>query len=412
MAEDVKKKINNLPDSPGVYIMKTDDGKILYVGKAVSLRKRVASYFRKNVTDIKTNILTGKIKDIDFIPCDTEAQALLLEASLIKEKRPKYNIALRDDKSYPYVAITNEDFPRVFPARPKKKDDLFLFGPYPNVRIIKEVLKLIRKIFPYRSCRSFPKAPCLYYHLKLCPAPCAGKISSREYQEILTGLYKILSGGKEALIRMLEKKMLRASRGRNFERAASLRDKIIAVKSLYSGKSNIHEIIYLRDMLGLESLPLKIEAIDISDISGREAVGSVVVFTDGLPDKSSYRRFRIKGIYNSDDCKMIEEVVARHFRSKDKYTKLPQLVIIDGGRGQVRAASKVLKSMHLDIAIVGIAKRNEELWLEGENKPLIVPKDNQALRLIQRIRDEAHRFAHKYHLLLRKKSILSIRMKD
>ncbi len=407
MVENVKEKIRNFPDSPGVYIMKSAGGRILYVGKAVSLRKRVANYFRDNVTDIKTNILTEKVREIDFIPCDTEAQALILEASLIKEKKPKYNIALRDDKSYPYVAVTNESFPRVFPARPKKKGNLLLFGPYPNVRLIKEALKLIRKIFPYRSCRFFPKTPCLYYHLNLCPAPCAGKISSREYKNILTGLYKILSGDKKVLIKTLEKKMLRASRSRHFEEAAYLRDKIIAVKSLYSGKSSIHEIIYLKDVLGLEYLPLEIEAIDISNTSGREATGSVVVFTDGIPDKSSYRRFRIKGVYHPDDCKMIEEVVARRFRSKDKYTKLPQLVIIDGGRAQVNAASKALKSLHIDIAVVGIAKRNEELWLKGRNKPLIIPKDNPALHLIQRIRDEAHRFAHKYHLLLRKKRMLS-----
>jgi len=412
MVKNVKEKIRGLPDSPGVYVMKSDGGKILYVGKAVSLKRRVANYFRENITDIKTNILTERVKDIDFIPCDTEAQALILEASLIKEKKPKYNVALRDDKSYPYVVVTNEDFPRVFYARPKKKDNLLLFGPYPNVRLIKGALKLIRKIFPYRSCRFFPKTPCLYYHLSLCPAPCAGKISSREYKNILIGLYKILSGDKKVLIKTLEKKMLRASRNRHFEKAAYLRDKIVAVKSLYSGKSNIHEIIYLRDVLGLESLPLDIEAIDISNISGREASGSVVVFTDGLADKGNYRRFRIKGVYHPDDCKMIEEVITRHFRSKDKYAKLPQLVIIDGGRAQVNTASKALESLHIDIAVVGIAKRNEELWLKGANKPLIIPRDNPALHLIQRIRDEAHRFAHKYHLLLRKKSVLSKRMRD
>ena len=411
MAKSVKEKINNLPDSPGVYIMKSDRSEILYVGKAISLRKRAASYFRKSVADAKTNILVNKISDINFISCDTQAQALILEASLIKEKKPKYNIALRDDKSYPYVAITNEYFPRVFPTRPKKKDNLLLFGPYPNVKLIKEALKLIRRIFPYRSCKYFPRKPCLYYHLNLCSAPCAGKISAKEYKNTLTSLYKILSGNKKYLIKALEKKMLRASKNKHFEEAASLRDKIVAVKSLYSGKSNIHEIIGLRDILRLDKLPLRIEAIDISNISGRNASGSVVVFTDGIPDKNNYRRFRIKWVYHSDDYSMIEEVVRRRYRLKEKQLR-PQLLIIDGGRGQVNAASKVLESIHLNIAVVGIAKRNEELWLEGMNKPLVIPKDNSALHLIQRIRDEAHRFAHKYHLLLRKKSILSIRMKD
>jgi len=403
----ISNRVNNLPDSPGVYIMKSHKGEILYVGKAVSLRKRVASYFRKNAHDIKTNILTEKVRGIDFILCDTEAQALILEASLIKEKKPKYNINLRDDKSYPYIAVTNEDFPRVFPIRPKKKTNLFLFGPYPNVRLIKEALKLIRGIFPYRSCKSFPKTPCLYYHLNLCPAPCAGRISSREYKNIIRGLSKILSGDKETLIKEFENKMLRASKSKHFEEAAFLRDKIVALKSIYSGKNNIHEIVYLKDILRLRVLPLKIEAIDISNISGRQATGSVVVFTDGLPDKGNYRRFRIKEKCYHDDCRMIEEVVARHFRSKDGYAKLPQLLIIDGGRGQVSSASKVLKSMRLDIAVVGIAKRNEELWLEGADKPLVIPKDNPALQLIQRIRDEAHRFAHKYHILLRKKMTLN-----
>ena len=407
MAKDIKEKIKSLPDSPGVYIMKSDKGEILYVGKAVSLRRRVASYFRNNISNIKTNVLTGKVKDIDFILCSTEAQALILEASLIKEKKPKYNIALRDDKSYPYIAVTNEDFPRVFPMRPKKKADVLLFGPYPNVKLIKEALKIIRRIFPYRSCRNLPKAPCLYYHLNLCPAPCAGRISSSEYKKNLLGLYKILSGERKSLIKMLESEMLKASKERNFEKAASLRDKILAVKSIYAGKGNIHEIIYLRDMLGLKMLPLRIEAIDISNTSGRQAVGSVVAFTDGLPDKSGYRRFKIKYVHHPDDYKMIEEVVFRRFNSEDKRIKLPQLVIIDGGRGQVNAASKVLESMHIDVAVVGIAKRNEELWLKRADKPLVMPRDNPALQLIQRIRDEAHRFAHKYHLLLRKKKMLN-----
>jgi len=407
MDKRLKEKIDSLPETCGVYIMKSEENEILYIGKAISLKSRVKSYFTHSLLNVKTEILVDKIRDIDFIVCDTEAHALIMEAFLIKKYKPKYNIALRDDKSYPYIAVTDEDFPRIFPIRPKEKNAFLLFGPYPNVRLIKEALKLIRKVFPYRSCRVLPKSPCLYYHLKLCPAPCAKKISIAKYRDIIDNICKILKGERQSLINKLERRMQRASRNRQFEEAARLRDKLVALHSLYSGKKELHEILVLKDILGLKTVPLNIEAVDISNLKGTNATGSVVVFKDGYPDKSGYRRFRIKEVSQIDDYGMIREVIRRRYgRLKKEKLSLPQLVIIDGGLGQVNAAFRVLKELGLDITLVGIAKRNEELWLPFAKEPLVIPRDSLALKLIQRIRDEAHRFAHKYHSFLRKKSIV------
>ncbi len=402
----LKEKINSLPDSPGVYIMKSKGAEVIYIGKALSLRKRVRSYFTTTTHRVKTEVLIDKIKDIDFIVCDTEAQALILEAFLIKKEQPKYNIVFRDDKSYPFIAISNEPFPRIFPFRPKEKCDFLLFGPYPNVKLIKEALKLIRRVFPYRSCKKLPKNPCLYYHLKLCPAPCAHKISKRQYKDTVSNICKILKGEKQALVNKLEGKMREASKKRCFEEAAHLRDKLVALHSLYRGKVNFPQILALKDILKLKDFPLHIEAVDISNLKGLYAVGSVVVFKDGCPDKSNYRRFRIKETLNFNDYEMMKEVIRRRYgRLKKEKQPLPQLIIVDGGKGQANIAFNVLKDLDMDIRVVGIAKKNEELWLPYIQESLVISKDNPALQLIQHIRDEAHRFAHKYHVLLRKKGL-------
>jgi excinuclease ABC subunit C len=398
MKTSLKEKVKRLPLGAGVYIMKSARGKVLYVGKASSLRKRVRSYFSPPV-DVKRGMLLENVADIEYVECKSQEQALILEAALIKEKKPKYNVALRDDKSYPYIAITKEKFPRIFVCRPKKKEGLLLFGPYTSVKLLKTALKLVRKVFPYRSCLKMPRTPCLFYHLQLCPGPCAGKISLAEYADNVRGICRLLSGERRSLVKSMEKKMARLSRQEKYEEAAIVRDKILAIRNLCEGKAQQPELLSLKESLKLGCVPLVMEAIDVSCLAGKQAVGAVVVFKDGNPDKSSYRRYRIKEVAGIDDCAMVAEVVRRRYRRlKAENAKLPDLVIVDGGKVHACKAKEELDKLGLSIAVVGIAKRNEEVWLPAEEQPLIMAADNPGLHVVQRIRDEAHRFAHSYHL--------------
>jgi len=431
---DIKEKIKSLPLGYGVYIMKSKEGVALYVGKASSLKKRVSSYFLKNVS-LKTGSLMSHVADIDYIECDSEEQALVLEAALIKEKKPKYNISLRDDKSYPFVEITQEQFPRVFITRKRTNKKSLYFGPYPDVGTLRSVLNMIRRIFPYCSCKRFnfftriPRQPsagdgkwrsapsprtgssntgCLYGHIRLCPAPCAGKISQALYKENIEGIKAVLKGEREELTVALRTKMRSLSQEKKYEEAAAIRDRIIALENLYKGKTLTHELIALKEILNLTSLPLSIEAIDISSLSGTNATGSVVVFKNAIADKNSYRRYRIKEVFSTDDYAMIAEVVRRRYRRLlDEKINFPDLIVIDGGLGHVQAAKKELDKLQFKTPVIGIAKRNEEVWFAGRPKPLVIPKSSAALHLIQRLRDEAHRFARKYHLLLRKKKTIN-----
>ncbi|OQX85098.1 MAG: hypothetical protein B6D55_07945 [Candidatus Omnitrophica bacterium 4484_70.2] len=408
MSNTIKEKLKNLPDRCGVYIMKSEKGEVLYIGKASSLKKRVTSHFLKKNLPPKDRLLTDKVKDIDYILCDTQEQALILEASLIKEMQPRYNIALRDDKSYPYVEVTiNEPFPRVFISRPKKKTNNILFGPYPNVKLLKKALELIRKIFPFRSCARLPKTACLYYHLNFCPAPCKGMISPQAYKENIDNLFKILKGERKILIEKLQKKMEKLAEEQKFEEAAKVRDKLIAVYTLYSGQLQFNQLTFLKEILNLDKFPLHIEAIDISCLSLKEATGSVVVFKDGLPVKEKYRRYKIKEEISKNDYRMVSEVVRRRYtRLLKEKKKLPDLIMIDGGLSHVNIACEELKKLKLEIPIIGLAKRNEEIWLPNRNTPLIISKAHPSLQLLQRIRDEAHRFAHSYHTILRRKKVI------
>jgi excinuclease ABC subunit C len=395
--------VKKLPLTCGVYIMKSKEEEILYVGKAASLKKRVSSYFSKTVP-IKTNLLIEKVSDIDYIECESDEQALILEAALIKEKKPKYNVSLKDNSGYPYVEITADEFPRIFVTRKKENKNSRYFGSYPDVGILRAALNLIRKVFPFCSCRCFRNRVCLFYHLGLCSAPCSGKISTKAYKENIQNIIKILKGQREELLDALRKRMQVLSNENKFEEAAALRDKIIALTALYRGKTITHELISLKEILGLISLPLNIEAIDISSLGMLPASGSLVVFRNGVADKNSYRRYRIKEVSGINDYAMLAEVVKRRYRRLiEEKIKMPDLIIVDGGLGHAAAAKKELEKLSLNIPVIGIAKRNEEVWFPGKNKPLVIPKDNPALHLIQRLRDEAHRFAHKYHLLLRER---------
>lgn len=401
------KEIEKLPSSCGVYIMKSKQGEVLYVGKATDLRKRVASHF-KGRGSLRSSLFLDKVSDIDYILCHTEEQALILEASLIKEFQPKYNVALKDDKSYPYVVVTNETYPRIYVGRPKKiEEGMVCFGPFVNAKLLKSALKIIRRIFPYRSCKRFAKKPCLYFHLNLCPAPCKGDVDVFEYKKNVEGVCKIIRGERKELIEEFHKLMEKFSQEAKFEEAAKVRDKLLAIYNLYAGRREFSQLNVLKKILGLKRIPFTIEAIDVSSLTGKEATGSVIVFKDGVPDKSNYRRYRIKEVEGIDDYKMIAEVVRRRYRRlKEERKPLPDLVIIDGGKGHLGVAKKELDKLGLKIPVIGIAKKNEEIWLPGEVEPLIIPKDSAVLHLIQRVRNEAHRFAHSYHHLLRKKKLI------
>jgi len=403
---DIKEKVNELPLSPGVYIMKSKIGKVIYVGKATSLRKRVRSYFSK-VVDTKTDSLLKNIEDIDYIECISPEQALILEAALIKEKKPKYNISLRDNKSYPYIEITNEEFPRILISRQKQQNKNILFGPYPQAKILKPALTLIRRVFPYRSCRRMPKSVCLFFHLNLCPAPCIGNITPSVYKNTIKNICRILKGQRKELVKEVTTNMQKAAIEKRFEQATVLRDRLLAIDSLYTGNPKVHEIISLKEILKLTKLPLYVEAIDVSSLGNNDCVGSVVVFRDGVSDKNSYRRFQIKTARERDDYDMIAEIIRRRYRRllKDKIS-LPDLVIVDGGKGHLLRAHKELELLGIFIPLIGIAKRNEEIWTIDKKVPLIVSRSNPGLHLIQKIRDEAHRFAHSYGLACRKKRVI------
>ena len=395
-------KVKKFPDLPGVYIMKDKSGNILYIGKAASLRKRVMSYFHNTVFFTNKASLMRNICDIELIICDSEAKALLLERSLIKEKQPKYNIDLRDDKSFLLVSISKEDFPCVGITRKRKKGYVY-YGPYPQGKLLKSALELIRKIFPFRTCAKLPKKECLYFHLSLCPAPCTGRILRKDYASTIRIIRHILNGERTQVMEFLRKRMNEEAGRLHFEKASFLRDKVTAVSSLYGVKKEFQQILSLKQTLGLRKVPFMIEAMDMSNINAKEACGSIVVFRNGVPFKSGYRRFRIK-TQAKDDLQMIKEVVHRRIRRiLSEKKEFSDLIIVDGGLAQVNAVKEILEKFNLSIPVIGISKKNEEIWFPCRSRPFDIPKDSPALRVIQRLRDEAHRFAHKYHLFLRKK---------
>jgi len=408
---DIKEVLKHIPLSSGVYLMKDARDNVIYVGKAISLRKRVQSYFRQNKDEpSKTHLLVAEINKIDWILTTSEAEALLLEASLIKKYHPKYNVELRDDKSYPSILITKEEYPRVDVVRPKAGNAIpegRLFGPYVDSKLIREALTIIRRIFHYRACHTMPKKPCLDYHIGLCDAPCAEKISKKEYQRIVAHVRFILEGRKDELYRSLRLDMERHVKDKEFEKAAVFRDQLRAVGALYSGTRDINyykEAEQLKLVLGLARTPERIEAFDISNTMGNQAVGSMVSFLNGTPDKSNYRRFRIRDVVGVDDFKMIAEVVRRRYqRLKSEGALFPDLILIDGGKGQLSAAKQELDKLELTVPLISIAKRDEEIFVPEKRNPVILKRDALGLKLLQRVRDEAHRFAIAYHRGLRAK---------
>jgi len=522
---------DNLPNKPGVYIMRNIEDDVLYVGKAKSLIKRVKSYFSKSEQPLKTKLLMSHFHNLEYIITDTEKEALILESNLIKKYKPKYNIRLKDDKRYPYIKITNEKYPRVLITRNVRDDGGYYYGPFTDSGSVRRIVKSLKALFKIRACRKMD-GPCLNYQIHLCSAPCSGKITQKSYNEIVEKINLFFEGKYNKIIDMLNDMMLEASENQEFEKAAVLRDQILSVDSILEkqkiefdrgleqdviacsydekiacvvvfsirdgkiiGKDDFlmsgtegtlpdkilsaflkqyymsprhvpseiiiqykpdekdlieewlssnqeYEVILrtpknftetrlvqmvaknaeiiknqekevrnilldLKKYLKLPRIPRHIECFDISNISGKLAVGSMVVFEDGMPKKSKYRKYKID-IPGPDDYAMMRDVLIRRYSKivSENASEKPDLIIVDGGKGQLNVAVDVLNSFDIDsIPVIGLAKEFEHVFLPNIPNPLILPKNSDALHLLQRIRDEAHRFAVTYHKKLRSKEL-------
>jgi len=413
-----KNKIRKIPDEPGIYKFIDENGQIIYIGKAKYLKKRVSSYFTNKKLGPKTDLMISKISDIKFTKVFSEFEALLLEAEAIRLNQPFYNIQAKDDKSPLYIKISAGSIPLISTVRNEKpKHGVFLKGPFPNSRTAKDILKIIRKIFPYCHHKN-PKKPCLFVDLGLCPYPYASDDQRKKYLRNITRIKKLLRGKSTQLIRELKKDMAAASRLQKYEQASDVKKKIEQLEFLtttyHAPKEfletptlvddlTLQKLKKLQNFLGFENLPKRIECYDISNIGGKYATGSMVVFQNGKRSKKDYRRFKIKSVKKPNDYAMLREVLLR--RLKNNWPK-PDLVIIDGGRGQLNAAlSTTSKSKHRP-HVISIAKRFEDIYISGKVLPLSLPKEDMARQLVEEIRDEAHRFAISYHRLLRAKSLL------
>ncbi|MDD3725806.1 MAG: excinuclease ABC subunit UvrC [Candidatus Ratteibacteria bacterium] len=419
--QKVVKKLSSIPDIPGVYLMKDKEGRVIYVGKAVSLKKRLASYFYQTDTSPKNLSLISSIHNFDFIPVSSDAEALVLENILIKKYQPRYNINLKDDKSYPFVKITKERFPSIRVVREQQDGKSMYFGPFTNVELIKGVLKFIRRYYPVRSCRyNLEKKKvrlCTQYYIKRCAGPCEGKITEEDYNKLVDGVTSFFEGNYKRFTRELKKQLNDAIKSREFERADEIKRRLFMLdemkkrfplrdeKALFAyGESNV--LPGLKDILHLERIPYHIEGYDISNIQGDLATGCKVSFKGGTADKDNYRRYRIKFVEGIDDCRMLEEVLTRRFDSEEERKEVPDLILVDGGKAQLNTAIRTLKRMGVDdIPVVSLAKREEEIYVRGSKEPLQLKKDSPELHLLQAIRNEAHRFAVSYHRKLRSEKI-------
>ena len=548
MTDLVAEKLKLLPDSPGVYIMKDARGKIIYVGKAIVLKNRVRQYFQSSRNQApKVRAMVSHVADFETIMTANEVESLILEANLIKKHRPRYNIRLKDDKSYPYVKVTvQEEYPRVFITRRVVRDGARYFGPYTNVTALRDSWKLLKRLFPLRTCRTMPDRPCLEYHIKRCLAPCVGKVGEEDYRAMIHAVLLFLEGRTDDVERELEHRMALAAEAYHFETAARLRDQLTAVRKaaerqnivtgagdqdalgmarsaagvcvqiffirggkmigrehfllrgseeesdadilrafleqyynqatfvprevllphaiddaaraiieqwlsekkgggkvalLTPQRGTKHDLVmmatgnaekFLADeetrrsladeqtlgaveelgrYLGLKKPPHRMECFDISHNQGQETVASMVVFEGGMPKKSDYRRFKIKSAEGKpDDFLSMREVTTRRYVGLPE-DELPDLIIIDGGKGQLSSALEIIRNEagHKDVPVVGLAKQFELIFTEGQSEPVELPRRSQSLYLVQRIRDEAHRFAITFHRKLRgKRNLVSV----
>ena len=430
ISEAIRKKLSAVPHKPGVYLHKDRFGTVIYVGKALDLRKRVSQYFhpsRRMGWDLKFNALVEAIHDFDVHVVRSEPEALLLESKLIKEFKPRFNISLRDDKRYLMLKVNlNDPIPNLVFTRLKKDDGARYFGPFVNSTALRNTVALARKQFNLRGCRVFTPGEgdykhCLYAHLKNCTAPCVGNVTREQYLEQVNAACNFLEGQAREMQPQLEAEMKKAAAAHDFEKAAELRDLLRDLQDTWKRTEKfarvpytlplaIHpekDLVELANILDLPTPPLRIEGFDISNISGTFVVASCVSFKNGRPDRANYRRFKIKGVVGQDDFASIAEVVRRRYaRLKREAKELPDLILIDGGKGQLGMAGAELKKLGLEkIPVIGLAKEFEEIYLPEKSLPLRLGLDHPAVKLLQRLRDECHRVANSYNAQLRLKKI-------
>lgn len=431
--DELKRKIASFPTTPGVYLMKNSKGVVIYVGKAKSLRSRVSSYFHDAPGDTraKMSVMLPRIADVEIVEADSEVDALLMEARLIKDIQPKYNENLRDSKLYPYLEIARRaDFPGVYVTRRRDDPKSKFYGPFTDTRGLRRAVQLLQRVFRFRTCtleiaaddpkRRFQR-PCLLHYIARCTAPCADRVSKADYRCQVALFQRFLDGKRKRVLKALEDEMRACSEDLEYEKAARTRDQIKALHALAKrGRLDFFPeatqppvveprqgLKEMKEILGLSQVPRTIEGVDIANLGAQDAVGSVVTFVDGKPFKSGYRRFRIKMVQGIDDYAMIAEVVARRFRRlAQEEMPFPDILLIDGGKGQLAAATDALKKLRIKPPrVVAIAKK-EELLHHGRPPDVVRLKRNSpALRIFQYVRDEAHRFAVHYHHILRGKRI-------
>jgi len=428
--EKLKEKVAEFPTGPGVYLWKDDAGRVLYVGKAKNLRARVRSYLSGRLDDPRKKEMLRRATDVEFLETDSEVDALLLENRLIKDLQPKYNVDLKDSKSFLCIAVEKGvDFPRVYLTRDRNLNATCI-GPFTDARGLRRALRILQKVFRFRSCTQEIRAdeakrrfvrPCLLFNLKFCTGPCGLRISREAYRESVAQLKQFLSGKKSRLIKTLREKMEKTASERRFEEAAAYRDRLSALESLakYSkyGDFGVDESFRIDLAKGLDELmlifkmsvkPRVIDGLDIATIGGAESVGSIVRFVDGAPFKDGYRRYRIKWVAGVDDCAMMREVATRRFsRIASGEETRPDILLIDGGRGQLGAVREAMNPAAIrdekEPLLLALAKKEELLYSEFSEEPARLPRRSDALRLLMYVRDEAHRFAQHYHHLLRRK---------
>jgi excinuclease ABC subunit C len=533
---DINNNPDDLPEKPGVYILKDAEDRVIYVGKAKSLKKRVKSYFKDELEDPKTRALMRQFHHLEYMVTDNEKEALILESNLIKKHLPRYNIRLKDDKRYPYIQITKENYPRMLITRRFKEDGSYYYGPFTDVRAVRSILKRLKPIFKLRDCKRMD-GPCLNYQIELCPAPCTGNITKDEYQKGVEKVQLFLEGRQTEVIAILKKEMDQAASNHEYEKAAVIRDQLFSledvlqkqkmefnrsldqdvvayssdeevvvavvfkvrdgkimgkedfmvegalknlpsellsafIKQYYSGPRQVpqeillpHEVQdaelikdWLKDKRGTEvilkapkeglehrlvqmvtknaeiilkhqkqemnilldlksylmipKIPRRIEAFDISNLAGEMAVASMVVFEDGKPKKNNYRKYKIQ-TPGPDDYAMMREVLLRRYQKLvHEEEKLPDLVVVDGGRGQLNVALDVFDYLDIKTSVIGLAKEFEQVFLPQVSIPLILPPNSSSLHLLQRVRDEAHRFAVNYHKSIRSRDLESSVLDD
>ncbi|HPS54795.1 MAG TPA: excinuclease ABC subunit UvrC [Sedimentisphaerales bacterium] len=436
--ERIKERIKEFPIAPGLYFMKDAGDKVLYIGKAKNLRSRVSSYFQASANLAESRgpkivEMLSKVVSVDFLETETEVEAMLQEARLIKDIRPGYNSDLVDDKTFPYLEITTgDDFPGVYITRKPRQKGTRLFGPFTNVKDLRQSMVVLQKIFKFRTCKLDISEndekkrffrPCLLYSIKQCSGPCGDKISREQYRKLVKDFIQFLKSKRSVVIRQLKKKMAEASQLMEYEKAAAYRDRIRLIERLDrrgSPESNVQPEVFVSDpteaLTKLQKIintdqPVRIiEGIDIAHISGQAMVGSLVKFIDGRPFKNGYRRFKIKTVEGIDDYASIAEVVMRRYKYALKGEEIwPDLVLIDGGVGQLHAAEQAFKSMGAskNVKIASIAKREEKIFLQGCDTSIKLPANSPVRKLLQYIRDEAHRFAQHYHHILTSKNMLN-----